>query len=146
MLNNLFPNLFGVSSSGSGTNLSSGGIPETLQGDDKTALSKYSSVPPKVSQADVDAIATEAGTLEAGTALMRVWSEQALAAQAAGLANLDVRINHAQSSMRNEQQYRKKISKHGKNVLEHRIDVSATKANLDGYQQALNNAADSVHL
>lgn len=146
MLNQLFPNLFGESASGSGSNLSSGGTPENLQGSDRTALSKYSSVPDQLTQADVDAVAREAGTLEAGTAMMRVWSEQALAAQSAGLANLDVRINHAQSSMKNEQQYRKKISKHGKNVLEHRIDVSATRSSLDGYQQAVNNASDSIHL
>ena len=146
MLNQLFPNMFGNSSTGDGTNLSSGGTPENINGNDKSALSKFSSVPNNVTQADVDAVAREAGEIEAGTALMRVWSEHALSAQAAGLANLDTRIGHAQSSMKNESQYRKKIAKHGKNALEHRIDVTATKSNLDGYQQILNRASETNYL
>ena len=146
MLNQLFPNMFGKSSTGDGTNLSSGGTPESINGEDRSALSKFASVPHNITQSDVDAVAREAGQIEAGTALMRVWSEHALAAQSAGLANMDVRIGHAQSSMKNEQQYRKKISKHGKNVLEHRIDVSATKSNLDGYQQALSRASETNYL
>lgn len=143
MLSSLFPSFFGSSDNG-GTNLSSGGNPSELLGDDKSVIANYSSIPATLSQKDVDDIATNAGEIEANTALMRVWSEHALNAQSAALANLDVRINHAQRSMGNESQYRKKIAKHGKNVLEHRIDVSATKSNLDGFQQTLNNAQSTI--
>jgi len=145
MLNLLFPSFYGQSDAG-GTNLSSGGNPEHLQGNDKAALSNFSSVPAHVTQAEVDRVAREAGQLEGSVAMMKVWSEQALSAQAAGLSALDVRINHAQASMKNEQQYRKKLSKHGKNALEHRIDVSATKQNLDGFQAALQNASETISL
>jgi len=145
MLNGLFPELFGQGSSG-GTNLSSGGAPTHLEGNDRSALANYASVPPKVSQADVDAIAKEAGNIEANTVIMREWSNQALAAQTAALANLDVRITHASSSMKNEENYRKKISKHGKQVLEHKLINSATKANIDGYQQALSSANETISL
>jgi hypothetical protein len=143
MLDLLFTNFFGQGSSG-GTNLSSGGTPEQLQGEDKTTIAQFSTIPARVSQQDIDNIARIAGESEASTVLMKTWSEQALTAQQAGLANLEVRINHAQQSMRNEQQYRKKIAKHGKNVLEHRIDVSATKSNLDGFQRVLNSASQNV--
>ncbi len=145
MLNSLFPEMFGQGSNG-GTNLSSGGAPTHLEGNDRSALSNYASVPSKVSQADVDQIAREAGSLEASTMIMREWSQQALAAQTAALANLDVRISHASSSMKNEESYRKKISKHGKQVLEHKLINSATKANIDGYQQALSNANETISL
>lgn len=145
MLNSLFPEMFGNGSNG-GTNLSSGGAPTHLEGNDRSALSNYASVPSKVSQADVDNIAREAGNIEANTVIMREWSSQALAAQTAALANLDVRITHAQTSMRNEEGYRKRISKHGKNVLEHKLINSATKANIDGYQQALSSANETISL
>lgn len=145
MLNQLFPSFYGNSSNG-GTNLSSGGTPETLQGNDKESLAKYSSIPNQVTQAEVDKVAREAGNIEGDTVLMKIWSEQALNAQSAALANLDVRISHAQQSMKNEQQYRKKIAKHGKNALEHRLDVSATKNNIDGFQQALSNVTDTIHI
>jgi len=145
MLNSLFPEMFGNGSNG-GTNLSSGGAPTHLEGNDRSVLANYASVPSRVSQSDVDRIAREAGNIEAHTAIMREWSSQALAAQTAALANLDVRITHASSSMKNEEAYRKRISKHGKNVLEHKLINSATKANIDGYQQALSNANETISL
>lgn len=145
LLNSLFPEMYSNSSNG-GTNLSSGGTPEAIQGNDRSALSNYASIPANPTQKDVETIAKQAGEIEASTVLLKEWSNQALSAQNAALANLDVRINHSQSSMKNEEQYRKKISKHGKAVLEHKIINSATKANLDGYQQTLNNASDTIHI
>lgn len=145
MLDMLFPNFFGQGSSG-GTNLSSGGIPEQIQGEDKGALAQFSSVPSRLTQADVDNMANFAGEIEGQGTLIKVWGEHALAAQQSALSNLDKRVTFADNSMRNEQQYRKKISKHGKNVLEHRIDVSATKANLDGFQRVLNQASQHISI
>ena len=144
MLDKLIPSFYGGGDGGN--NLGSGGNPGMLQGEDKNALSNYASVPGQVTQLEVDKVARDAGQLEGNTAMMRVWSEQALLAQSAALANLDVRINHAQRSMGNESQYRKKIAKHGKNVLEHNIDTRATQVNLDGFQGALSNATETIHI
>lgn len=144
MLNRLMPSFYG--GDGQNGNLGSGGDSATLQGNDKSALANYASIPGQVSQNDVDTVARNAGEIEGNTALMKVWSEQALNAQSAALANLDVRINHAQRSMTNESQYRKRIAKHGKNVLEHNIDTRATQVNLDGFQGALSNASETIHI
>jgi hypothetical protein len=145
MLDKLFPTFFSSSDKG-GTNLSSGGTPTHLQGNDKEAFASYSTIPGKLTQPEVNKMAASAGQGEATIAMMKTWSEHALAAQSQALSALDVRINHAQASMKNEELYRKKISKHGKNVLAHRIDVGATKANLDAYQAALNTAQETIAL
>lgn len=144
MLDKLIPGFYGGGDGGD--NLSSGGNPSQLQGNDKSALANYASIPNQVSQQDIAKISSDAGQIEGSTALMKIWSEQALNAQSAALANLDVRISHAQTSMKNESQYRKKIAKHGKNVLEHNIDTRATQTNLDGFQGALSNATETIHI
>lgn len=144
MLDKLIPSFYGGGDGGN--NLGSGGNPGMLQGNDKSALANYASVPGQVTQNDVDNVAKSAGEIEGNTAMMKVWSEQALLAQSATLANLDVRISHAQSSLKNEEQYRKKISKHGKNVLESAIQNRATQTNLDGFQSALSNATETIHI
>ncbi|MBD2503927.1 hypothetical protein [Anabaena azotica] len=143
MLSSLFPSFFGKSDNG-GTNLSSGGTPGQLNGDTKNVIFSYASIPDTVSQKDVDEVARDCGEIEADGVLMKVWSEHALNAQRAALSNLDTRINHAQAAMGNEENYRKKISKHGKNYLAHRIDVNATKQNFDGYQNVLSNAESTI--
>ena len=144
MLDKLIPSFYGGGDGGN--NLGSGGNPAMLQGNDKSALANYASVPSQVSQQDIDKVASEAGQIEGSTAKFKVWSEQALLAQSAALANLDVRISHAQSSLKNEEQYRKKISKHGKNILESNIQNRATQTNLDGFQSAVSNASETIHI
>lgn len=145
MLHKLLPSFYGVSED-KGTNLSSGGNPENLLGQDKEIVAKFDSLPAIVQQKDVAEIAHSTGRLEASNTLMKKYSEYAIETQKQALASLDIRINHSQQSMANESQYRKKIARHGKNVLEHRIDVNTVKNNIDGYQQALDNANQTIHL
>lgn len=91
-------------------------------------------------------IAQKTGKLECDVELMRLWSEQSLNAQTTALSALDIRTNHASQSMKNEQQYKKKIAKHGKNISSHRLINQATQTNYDGFQSALNSANETIAL
>jgi len=48
--------------------------------------------------------------------------------------------------MKNEQQYKKKIAKHSKNISSHRLINQVTQVNHDGFQVALNNANETIAL
>lgn len=117
---------------------------EMLMGNEGQVLTSHSSIPTKVAKQDVLALSKDVGSLEGDVLLMKLWSEQALSAQSTALTALDVRVNHAQQSMKNEQSYRKKIAKHGKNVSESRLINQATQANFDGYQSALQSANETI--
>ena len=119
---------------------------EMLLGNEENILSNYGSIPKNVTKDDVLTIAKDTGNLEGDIELMRLWSEQSLNAQTSALTALDVRTNHASQSMKNEQQYKKKIAKHGKNISTHRLVNQVTQTNYDGFQSALNNANETIAL
>jgi predicted RNase H-like nuclease (RuvC/YqgF family) len=136
MLGGLFPNLFGGESGA--TSLSTGGKPENLNGDEKNNIANYSNLPTKITQQDISKAARLAGELEAQTVLLKHGSEQYLNVQQAALANLEQRVNHAQKSMQNTQQFQRKMAKHGKNIYEFQTGSEATKQNFDAYEQQFN--------
>ena len=119
---------------------------EILLGNEENILSTYSAIPQNVNKNDVVEIAQKTGKLEGDVELMRLWSEQSLNAQTTALSALDVRTNHASQSMKNEQQYKKKIAKHSKNISSHRLVNQVTQINHDGFQVALNNANETIAL
>ena len=119
---------------------------EMLLGNEESILSSYSAIPQNVNKNDVLEIAQKTGKLEGDVELMRLWSEQSLNAQTTALTALDIRTNHASQSMKNEQQYKRKISKHGKNVSSHRLINQVTQVNHDGFQVALNSANETIAL
>jgi hypothetical protein len=119
---------------------------EMLLGNEENIISNYGSIPKSVSKDDVLTIAKDTGNLEGDIALMQLWSEQSLNAQTSALSALDIRINHASQSMKNEQQYKKKIAKHGKNISAHRLINQVTQTNYDGFQSALNAANETIAL
>ena len=91
-------------------------------------------------------LAKNSGNLEGEVELLKLWSEESLNAQTSALSALDVRINHASQSMKNEQQYNKKLAKHGKSISSHRLVNQVTQNNYDGFQNALNNATETIAL
>jgi phage replication-related protein YjqB (UPF0714/DUF867 family) len=119
---------------------------EMLLGNEESIISNYGSIPQNVTKNDVLEIAHNTGNLEGDVELMRLWSEQSLTAQTTALSALDVRVNHASQSMKNEQQYSKKIAKHGKNISTHRLVNQVTQTNYDGFQSALNSANETIAL
>jgi hypothetical protein len=119
---------------------------EMLLGNEANILSNYGAIPKDVTKDNVLELAKDTGNLEGNVALMQLWSEQSLTAQTNALSALDVRINHASQSMKNEQQYKKKIAKHGKNISTHRLVNQVTQTNYDGFQNALNSANETIAL
>jgi hypothetical protein len=119
---------------------------EMLLGNEENILSNYSAIPQNVNKNDVLEIAQKTGKLEGDVELMRLWSEQSLNAQTSALTALDIRTNHASQSMKNEQSYKKKIAKHGKNISSHRLINQVTQVNHDGFQLALNSANETIAL
>jgi hypothetical protein len=119
---------------------------EMLLGNEENILSSYSAIPQNVNKNDVLEIAQKTGKLEGDVELMRLWSEQSLNAQTTALSALDIRTNHASQSMKNEQSYKKKIAKHGKNISSHRLVNQVTQTNHDGFQVALNSANETIAL
>ncbi|MHC5821534.1 MAG: hypothetical protein ACYT04_38115 [Nostoc sp.] len=138
----LFQSLFNSESN----SLASGSTPQKLQGSNRQLLAKYASVPDSVSEGDVMAVARESGELEGHTVLAQQWSEQAIALQQASLAELEIRINHSKRSMDNENQFRKKIAKHGKNIHQYNLDNQVVAENLTGYESAFNKARNTVDI
>lgn len=138
----LFQSLFNSESN----SLASGSTPQKLQGSNRQMLAKYASVPDSVSEADIMAVAREAGEIEANVELSKQYSEQAIALQQATLNELQVRIDHSKKSMDNENQFRKKIAKHGKNIHQFRLDNEVVAQNMTGYESAFNKAKNSVDI
>jgi len=137
MLGSMFPNLFGGNEKGNAS-LDVGNRPEELNGSDRADFQAATQLSAMPTPASVNAAARLAGNLEAQTVLLKEESAQKLEAQRATLANLDVRVNHAKSSMENTKQYQKKMAKHGKNILEHQIGKEATVQNFDAYESRFN--------
>ena len=119
---------------------------EMLLGNEESIIHNYGAIPKNVTKNDVIELARNAGNLEGDVALMQLWSEQSLTAQTTALTALDIRTNHASQSMKNEQQYKKKIAKHGKNISTHRLVNQVTQTNYDGFQSALNSANETIAL
>ena len=145
MLSTLLPSFFGGDSNDGTSVNGSGGKPEKLNIDnDKSALAEFSSIPATVGEADVLKVAKQEGQIESNVEMMKLWSHRALSAQGHALAAIDVRVNHAQQSMKNEAMFRQKLSKHGKNVLIHNVENKAVKENLDAFQQAVQSAGSTI--
>jgi hypothetical protein len=138
----LFQSLFNQDSN----SLASGSQPQKLQGINRQMLAKYASVPDSVSEADVMAVAREAGEIEANVVLTQQWSEQAISLQQASLAELEARINHSKKSMDNENQFRKKLSRHSKNIHAYNLDNQVVAENMTGYESAFNKARNTVDI
>lgn len=138
----LFQSLFNSDSN----SLASGSTPQKLQGSNRQLLAKYASVPDSVSEADILNVARECGEVEGNTVLTQQWSEQAIALQQASLNELETRINHSKKSMDNENQFRKKIAKHGKNIHQYNLDNQVIAENLTGYESAFNKARNMVDI
>jgi hypothetical protein len=119
---------------------------EMLLGNEESIISNYGAIPTNPTKNDVIELAHNAGNLEGDIALMQLWSEQSLNAQTSALSALDIRTNHASQSMKNEQQYKKKIAKHGKNISTHRLVNQVTQTNYDGFTSALNAANETIAL
>lgn len=119
---------------------------ELLLGNEISIIQNYSAIPSNPTKNDVIELAKNSGNLEGEVELLKLWSEQSLNAQTSALSALDVRVNHASQSMKNEQQYNKKIAKHGKAISSHRLVNQVTQSNYDGFQVALNNANETIAL
>jgi hypothetical protein len=119
---------------------------EILLGNEEKIIHDYGAIPKNPSKEDVLELAKNSGNLEGDIELMKLWSEQSLGLQTTALSALDVRINHASQSMKNQQQYNKKMSKHGKDIATHRLVNQVTQTNYDGFQNALNNATETIAL
>ena len=119
---------------------------EMLLGNEESIIHNYGAIPKNVTKNDVIELAHNTGNLEGDVELLKLWSEQSLNAQSTALSALDVRTNHAALSMKNEQQYKKKIAKHGKNISTHRLVNQVTQTNYDGFQTALNSANETIAL
>ena len=119
---------------------------EILLGNEEKIINNYGAIPTNPTKNDVIELARSAGNLEGDIELLKLWSEQSLNAQTSALTALDVRTNHASQSMKNEQQYKKKIAKHGKNISTHRLVNQVTQTNYDGFQSALNSANETIAL
>lgn len=143
MLGELFPNVFG-SNENNGTVLSTGGNPTKLLGNERNNIKAGMVLPAKATQDQVKAAAKAAGELSGQVPIMKQLSEYQLEQQQAALEILDVRVQHHQQSMKNEQSFQKKISKHGQNVLGHNLTTTATQAHFSGYEAQFQAAADTV--
>ena len=134
MLSSLLPSFFGEDGNGGTSVNGSGGKPEKLNIDnDKSALAEFSSIPATVGESEVFKIAKLEGQIEGNVEVMKLWRQRALSAKGHALAAIDVRVNHAQQSMKNEVMFRHKLSKHGKNVLIHNVENKTVKENFDAY-------------
>ena len=119
---------------------------EMLLGNEESIIHNYGAIPKNVTKNDVIELAHNTGNLEGDVELLKLWSEQSLNAQSTALSALDVRTNHAALSMKNEQQYKKKIAKHGKNISTHRLVNQVTQTNYDSFQSSLNSANETIAL
>ncbi|MFM6135828.1 MAG: hypothetical protein ACKPCP_17015 [Sphaerospermopsis kisseleviana] len=115
-----------------------------LLGTENETLSNYAAIPKSVSEKDVVELAKKSGDLEANIELMKLWSEQSLNVQTSALTALDTRINHASQSLKNQQNFKKKMGKHGKDISLHNLVNQVTQSNYDGFQMALNNATETI--
>lgn len=117
---------------------------EILLGNEEKIIHDYGAIPQNVSKNDVIELAKNSGNLEGDIELMKLWSEQSLGLQSTALSALDIRVNHAAQSMKNELQFNKKMTKHGKNIASHRLNNQVIQSNYDGFQNALNSANETI--
>jgi ATP-dependent DNA ligase len=115
-----------------------------LLGSENELLNNYAAVPKKPTEKEVVELAKKAGDLEGNIELMKLWSEQSLTAQSNALSALDVRVNHAKLSMKNQQQFKKKMFQHSKDVAANNLANLVTQSNHDGFQRALDNASETI--
>ena len=145
MLDNIFPNAMGSSgNSGNSNSLASGGTPTKLQGTEKSHMLQGSTLTGKASESMVQQSAKQAGLLEGQVPLMKELSHYRLEQQKSALELLDIRVAHHEQSMKNEQSFQKKMSRHGKNTAVHSMITGATEANYSAFQQNYNSAKESV--
>ncbi|PHJ55786.1 hypothetical protein VF14_31830 [Nostoc linckia z18] len=144
MLSSLFPQFFGSGDGKSG--LSTGGNPGQLLGGDRERIASASQLSDTPTQQSVSRIAQNAGLIEAQTILLQEESKYKLAEQDAALANLQVRVNHAEQSFQRTKKYKETMAKHGKNILNHDIESNNIQSNLNGYEQAFQSAESRIHL
>ena len=115
-----------------------------LLGCENEILTKYGVIPKQITENDVIDLAKKSGSYEANVIKMKLWSEQSLNAQNTALNALDVRINHASQSMKNQEQFKKKMSKHGRDIASHNLVNQVTQSSYDGFQMALNSASETI--
>ncbi|MBN3884559.1 MAG: hypothetical protein HWQ44_16750 [Nostoc sp. JL34] len=145
MLSNLFPNFFGANDSGKSM-LSTGGNAGQINGADRERLANASQLSDTPTTQSVFRLAENTGIIEASTLLLQEESKLKLQQQDTALANLQVRVTHAEQSMRKAKQYKETIAKHGKNILNHEIESQVIQHNLDGYQSAMQLAESKILL
>ncbi|MFM6002246.1 MAG: hypothetical protein ACKPB7_03040, partial [Sphaerospermopsis kisseleviana] len=104
-----------------------------LLGSENEVLSNYAAIPKNLTEQDVIELSKKSGDLEANVELMKLWSEQSLNAQTSALTALDTRINHASQSLKNQQQFKKKMGKHGKDIATYNLTNQVTQSNYDGF-------------
>lgn len=145
MLNNLFPQFFGGNGDNK-TTLTTGGNPGHLNGADRERIAHNSQLSDNPTTQSVFALANATGILEAQPILLQEESKLKLQQQKDALASLQIRVNHANESMKNGKQYKEIISKHGKNILTHEIESEVIQQNLSGYQSAMQAAESKILL
>lgn len=145
MLSSLFPSFFGGNGDNK-TSLSTGGNPGQINGGDRERIANASQLSDNPTKESVFRLAENTGILEASTHLLKHESELKLKQQDAALANLEVRVNHAEQSFQKSKKYQQTFSKHGKNILNHQIDSEVIERNLDGYQQAMQSVESKIYL
>lgn len=145
MLNNLFGDFFG----GNGDNkitLKTGGNPGQLNGADRERIAHNSQLSDTPTTQSVFTLANNTGILEAQPVLLQQESNLKLQQQKDALASLQIRVTHAEQSMKNAKQYKEIISKHGKNILTHEIESQVIEQSLSGYQSAMQAAESKILL
>lgn len=132
LLSSLFP---GVSGALVQTDrLGSGGDPTLIQGDDKGAIVKYSSLPAKTNPQAVITASEESGKSEAQTYLLRQLSRHTLRTAENALAALETRVEHSNQMQGIENKFQRLQAKHGKNLMRYGLGVAENKANYSGYE------------
>ena len=117
-----------------------------ILGNEVNDLKELQSIPKQVNENDVLNLARDVGSAEANNELLKLWSESSLNAQNLALSSLDLRINHARQSLKNQQTYTRKISQHKKDLSSHKLQNQVVQSNFDGYQSALNKATETIAL
>jgi hypothetical protein len=111
---------------------------------DKTV--KYSNIPKVVSPQDIQNVTKQSGISEADKDNARIYAEHSDKILKNQNEELQIRVDFAKKAMAHNNRTRELIAQHDKNSILHEVQNQSVKANLTGYQSAMNKAERIVDL
>ena len=116
-----------------------------MKNEDKL-INSYSAIPQKVTKSDVIKLGEKSGELQGEIELMKLWSEQSLNLQSQALKALEVKISHNSQSLKNQQNFKKRMAQYGKEIEINKLGNDIIQSNFDKFKNVLESASDTIEI